>query len=238
MELKRLISILFIFTIITLPLAAEDEGKGKWEVVSEKNGITIENRTVKGFKMKQLRAHCEVDAPIEVIYEVMDYADKYNEWFGDCVVQKEVKRISEYEKICYHVMDVPWPLSDRDAVARVTTKADWNKGEVEYRVDSIRKPEDSKWGMDPVTKDNDRVRMPVMDGVFTFSRITPGKSKFTYIAIADPGIPLPGWVLNMFSTTQPFKTLDNIRKQVKKQLYWEMAGKRHNKTFAPELKKK
>jgi hypothetical protein len=229
---------LFVFMSVTFPLGAEDQGAGKWEVVSSKNNITIENRTLKGFEMKQLRGQCEIDAPIEVIYEVLDNAERHNEWIGDCVLQKDVKRISEYEKISYLVIAVPWPLRDRDTVERVTTKADWNKGEVEYRVDSIRSPEDSKWGMDPVTKENGRVRMPVMEGVYTFSRITPDKSKFTYVAIAEPGIPLPGWVLNIFSTSQPYKTLDNLRKQVKKQIYWEMASKRHNKTFTPDSKKK
>ncbi len=236
MGFKKVVSLIFILTIMTLPLKAEDDGKGKWETVSVEKEITIENRTVAGFKMKQLRAQCEVDAPIEIIYEVMDTAEKYNEWFGDCILQQDIKRISEFEKICYHVVDVPWPLSDRDAVARVTSKVDWKKGDVEYRVDSIRKPDDSKWGIDPVTKENGRVRMPVMDGVFTFSRITPNKSRFTYVAIADPGIALPGWVLNMFSTTQPRKTLENIRNQVNKQLYWDKAAKRHNRTFTPDTK--
>ncbi|MCU0820930.1 MAG: hypothetical protein MUC95_00460 [Spirochaetes bacterium] len=237
MRIKQVLSILFIFSVTALPLSAGEDGKGGWEVVSEKNGIKIENREMKGLKMKQLRAACEVDAPVEVIYEVMDGGDRYPEWFGGCIIQTQIKRISEFEKTCYHVVDVPWPLGDRDAVARVTTKADWKKGEVEYRVESIRPPEDSKWGMDQVTKDNGRVRMPVMDGIFSFSRTAPDRSKFTYVAIADPGIPLPGWILEMFSNAQPRKTLDNIRNQVKKNMYWKMASKRHNKAFTLNLGK-
>lgn len=228
---------IILFLMISMPVLSLSAGENGWELITDDKGITIENRAIEGFKMKQLRARTVVDAPIEVIYEVMDTPEMYDEWFGDCVLQKDIKRISEYEKICYHVMDVPWPLSDRDAIARVTTKADWQGGKVIYRVDSIRQPEDSKWGMDSVTEEEDRVRMPVMDGVFIFSRITPGKSDFTYIAIADPGIPLPGWILNVFSTKQPFDTLVNLKKQVKKPIYWEKAARRHGKEFTPPVKK-
>lgn len=234
MRLKQVLSILFVFTALALPLNADDGGKDRWVVVSNGNGVIIENRSTDGFGMKQLRAQCEINAPVEVIYEVMDDADRYSEWFGDCLFQKTIERINEYEKISYHVVDVPWPLNDRDSVSRVTTRADWSAGTVETRVDSIRPPADAAWGMDPVTKKSNRVRMPVMDGVFTYTTMGPNKSKFTYIAIADPGISLPDWVLNAFSTTQPKKTLENLKSQVKKEIYWEMAGARHGKVFEPE----
>lgn len=221
------------FIVISFILIANIlfSGESSWELVKDKDGITIENRTIEGFKMKQLRAVCTLDAPIEVVYEVMDDSSNYYNWFGDCILQKEIKRINKNEKICYHVVDVPWPLSDRDAVARVTTKPDWKKGTVVFRVDSIRQPKDSEYGMDCTTEKEDRVRMPVMDGVFTFSRISPDKTKFVYVAIADPGIALPGWILNMFSTTQPFNTLSNLKKEIKKPAFYDKASKRHGKEF-------
>jgi len=225
--------LLFLATI-TVSAIADDTAKDPWRVVSNENGIVVENRALDEFKMRQLRARCEIDAPVEVIYEVMDDADNYKNWFGDCLLQQTIHRFNDYDKISYHVVDLPWPLNDRDAVSRVVTKADWEEGKVETRVDSIRPPADVAWGMDPVSKENNRLRMPVMDGVFSYTTIGPNKSAFTYIAIADPGIALPGWLLNAFSTAQPRATLDNLKKQVKNPVYWEKASARHGKVFSPE----
>ncbi len=227
MKMKKMFLTSFML-LIALPLMSKE---GEWELVKDTNGITIENRIVEGFKMKQLRAVCILDAPIEAVYEVMDDSSRYHNWFGDCIIQKVIKSINENEKICYHVVDVPWPLSDRDAVARVTTDADWKNGKVILRVDSIRQPDDSEYGMDKVTDEEGRVRMPVMDGVFTFERIDNAKTRFEYIAIADPGIALPGFILNMFSTAQPYNTLNNMKEEVLNPIYYTKASKRHKKEF-------
>ena len=75
------------------------------------------------------------------------------------------------------------------------------------------------------------LRMPVMDGVFTWERMENGKTRFEYIAIADPGIALPAWILNAFSVSQPYNTLYNIKTEVKEPIYYERASKRHKKEF-------
>ena len=143
MRLKPVLLCLLLFTAITVSAIADDATDNPWRVVSNENGIVIENRAVDGFKMRELRARCEIDAPVEVIYEVMDDADNYGNWFGDCLLQKTIHRFNDYDKISYHVVDVPWPLNDRDSVSRVTTKTDWAAGTVETRVDSIRPPADA-----------------------------------------------------------------------------------------------
>ncbi|ABW68384.1 START domain-containing protein [Desulfosudis oleivorans] len=235
MRLKPVLLFLLIFSTAQFGAFADDAADNGWRTVSDENGIVVENRPLDEFKMKQLRARCEVEAPVEVIYEVMDDADSYHEWFGDCLLQRTIHRFNDYDKISYHVVDLPWPLNDRDAVSRVVTTADWEAGTVETRVDSIRSVEEAAvWGMDPETEKNGRVRMPVMDGIFTYTTTGPNTSAFTYIAIADPGIALPGWLLNAFSTTQPINTLRNLKKQVKKEIYWEKASARHGKVFSPE----
>ncbi len=222
-----IVSLFVLIGLIAIPLFANEE----WEMVIDEDGITIENREVEGFKMKQLKGKCVLDAPIEVVFEVMDDSSQYHLWFGDCIEQIVVKRMNEYNKFAYHVVNVPWPLGDRDAIAKVSIKADWKKGKIVQRVDSVRQPEDSKFGMDKVTEEKGRVRMPVMDGIFTYSRIAPDKTEFEYIAIADPGIALPGWLLNIFSTKQPHDTLKNIKEEIKKPVYYERASKKHGKKF-------
>jgi len=234
MPLKQALFVLLVGSFLAFPLLA-GENEPQWRIVSDTDGIIIENRMLENSRLKQLRARCEIAAPVEVIYEVMDDADSFHEWFGDCLLQKNITRINEYEKICYHVVDMPWPFKDRDSVSSVVTRADWDKKEVETHIQSIREIDEAAvWGMNPETEKNDRVRISVMDAVFTYQRLSPNRSMFTYVVMVDPDISLPAWLLNALSVNQPRTTLENLRRQVKKEIYWEMAGARHGKAFSPD----
>jgi len=111
MKLKSVLLFLLFSTTVLFPAVADDAAGKEWRTVSEENGMIIENRPLDPFKMKQLRARCEIDAPVEVIYEVMDDADSYHEWFGDCLLRKIIHRFNDYDKISYHVVDLHSPIS-------------------------------------------------------------------------------------------------------------------------------
>ncbi len=227
-ELTKVATSAVIITILfTLPLWASNE----WKEVKNKKGIIIETRVVEGSPMKEFRAACNVDAPIEVVWEIVKDAGTYANWFGDCLEKKVVQKIDEKNEIGYQVVNVPLPFRDRDTVAAVNYETDIAAGKAVIKMDSIGIPADAKYGMDEYTKEKKRVRMPKMNGIITLTRMEPNKTKMIYQAHADPGVALPGWVLNLFSTAQPFKSLKGIQKEVKKKTYYEKAEKRYNKKF-------
>jgi len=219
----------FILFIAAVPALAA----GGWDVVINEDGCKVENRAFKGSDMKEFRAETIVNAPLEVVAEVQMDPVRMSQWFGDCLEQKILKRLGKNKKVIYHVVNAPWPVDDRDAIATVTTKPDWEKGVVVQEVRSIRPPKDTEYGMEETTKKNNRVRMPKMDATFTLTRIDADRTKYAYWAHAEPGIALPASILNMFAKDQPFKTLKNIKEQVKKPIYWKRASRAHNREFKP-----
>jgi uncharacterized protein YndB with AHSA1/START domain len=219
----------FALLLVSLPVLAA----GDWEVVENENGCKVENRVFPGSVMKEFRAETIIDAPLEVVFEVQMDSNGMSQWFGDCVEQKVLKRLSQNKKMIYHVVHAPWPVQDRDAIAVVETTPDWERGKVVQEVRSIRPPADREYGMDETTEKNNRVRMPKMDATFTLTRISPERTKYSYWAHAEPGIALPASMLNMYAKKQPYKTLINIKEQVKKPIYWQRANSAHKKEFKP-----
>lgn len=224
----RIAAATLLIAFITAPLWANAE----WKEVKNKKGIKIETRKVEGSPMKEFRSECLIEAPIEVVYEILRDADTYVNWFGDCKEKKVIQKIDENNEIGYQVVDVPLPFRDRDTVATVNYSTDWETGKAAVKMNSIKIPEDSKYGMDDYSKEKKRVRMPKMNGLIVLTRVEPDKTKMMYQAHADPGVSLPGWVLNLFSTAQPYKTLKGMKKEVRKEIYYEKAGKVHGKKFA------
>ena len=217
--MKRALLFITIFCVSISPVV----GGGKWVIAKRGSGITVYNRPVAGSPMKELKATGIINAPLEVVWEVLYDNSRWKIWFADCIEQRVIKKTSAMQKVVYHVVDVPWPIKDRDTVALVNYTKDFAKGIVVVRVRSIPALEAKKYNMEGVTSKNKRIRMPKMFSNFTAKRLGPSKKRFTYHAHAEPGVALPAWILNLFAKSQPYKTLKNLNKEAGKELYKKRA---------------
>ena len=75
---------------------------------------------------------------------------------------------------------------------------------------------------DPLAPEIDEaVRMPKLKLSWTLVAIDADTVEATYQVHADPGGSLPSWIVNLVSKEIPFKTISNLRQQVKKDGYDE-----------------
>ncbi len=127
MNIKKIVGIsLFLLMILNLPLMAETN----WRVAKNKKGIKVENREVPGSRMDETRAECIVDAPIEVLLEVMKNHSSWANWFGNCKERMLVKKIDDFNEVVYLAINLPFPFVDREAVGKVSYKINEESGEI------------------------------------------------------------------------------------------------------------
>lgn len=222
-------AVIIVLIMMIEPACAADG----WKEISNKKGIIIYARDVEDSPMKEFKSESVIAAPIEVVFEVIKDPASYPNWFGDCIDRKIIAAMDENHGIIYQVVDLPYPFSDRDAVATSTFDTDFKQGTIVVTVESIDAPEAAKYGMDGVTTAENRVRMPKMNASITLLRLSPKSTKMIYQGHADPGVAIPGWVLNLFATAHPYKTHRGIQKEVKKDIYYQRAEKNYNKKFSP-----
>ncbi len=200
--------------------------------VRNRKGIRVETRWVPGSKIKQARAETIIEAPIEVLYEIITTPETWPNWFAFCSVSKTLKKFDENSLVYYFVAGLPFPFRDRDGCLVMKMGKNFEEGTAFVDAKMIPDSEDDHYGMDVVTKEKRRVRPKDMFGISKFTRVDPDKTKVMYMAAGDPDVFIPAWFLNWFAAVQPVMAVKGLRKEAKKEVYYERAGVLYNGKLA------
>jgi hypothetical protein len=216
---------LFMCILFVLPTLGDDN----WEFVSNKKGIKVEKRLVEGCPLKECRAEAIIDAPIEVIYKILTDGETWKDWYGFCLDSKNVQKIDENTFVIYLAADLPYPFHDRDGCLLVNLEKNFDEGKALFEANMIPDSEDDQYGMDSVKEEKRRIRMKSAFGTFKLTRVDPNKTKLRLHVGGDPNIFLPYWFMNFIATIQPVKTIKGLKKEVKKEIYYDKGEKLYNK---------
>ncbi|RZA22911.1 MAG: hypothetical protein EOP10_14150 [Proteobacteria bacterium] len=200
-----LVSQLFAFPLLADTKEWTDKG---WEFVGEKEGIKTYLKNYANSPVKGVGGEAEIDAPIgKILWVLMDHEHK-NQWIDKFKEARTIDEVSPLTHIQYASFDMPFPVSDREFVYSFDFSVDPKLNAVVVDVKSVDSPK-----APAVTPGN--VRGEIIDGRYI---LKPHGDK-TYVQaeyLADAKGSLPVWVVNMVQKSWPHKTLDNLRRQVKK----------------------
>ncbi len=222
---KSTIRVLVLFSVLGVSFSstAEDRKSKRvpWKEIKNSKGVKVFARPRAGSKYRELLARGSVKVPFEVGLELVKDCDCYHEWYGMCRELYVIKKISQKEYLMYFVLDMPL-VTDRDVVVRVT--ADWDLAKRSGRVTLASVESEYK-------KDSGLVRMPKLDGGFTFEEKGPDVFFVSYRVHADLGGSVPAWMVNIAAKKHPYETAMGAKKHVYKEKYYKRAEKLYGKSF-------
>jgi hypothetical protein len=206
--------------------AAEPEA-GAWKQVKEYEGIIGYARTNPRCRVDEVKAIGIIDAPLAVVEAVIRDVPNNKDFMFMCketafIEVPEVKNTHD-EYATYALMDMPFPVSDRDAVARVSWSVDKTTGTLWAAGQSLT----TNYRRQP-----DVVRIPLVEALYTLTPKGPDKTEVTYQAMSDPGGNLPAFLISILSHDLGVKTIAGIRKMSKQEKY------RHTMVVATTTPKK
>ncbi|MBK8878790.1 MAG: START domain-containing protein [Haliscomenobacter sp.] len=213
----RIPTITLLFIAFSFALAAQET---TWKLKKSSDGIEVYYRSVPESPINELRIKTSIRASMPALLSVMRDFSRYPQWIYQCTEASRVEKVNEREFVYYGVIDFPWPLADRDFVARSRITQNPETGVVHIEVKGIP-------GYKPLVKD--RVRIPVMQYQWT---LTPGNGVLTvdYQLRSDPGGSLPAWAINLGLDQGPVQTIKNLR-----QLAMKNSGNSANLAFLEDL---
>lgn len=183
-----------------------------WKRIVSEDGITVLERQKPGQVFPTFRGIGTVHASIYDVLAVVSDIKRHVHWVESCMAADVLERKGYRYYVVYSRTNVPWPVSDRDAVYRSEVKIDVKKQRVTINFKAIRYRRKGK--VDGV------VRMENLRGHFKFKGLSATKTRIDYQVDADPGGWIPKWLAKMATRKLPLSTIKGLRKRVKVTKGW------------------
>ena len=201
-------SLCFAFLLFTC--YAQAQIGTNWVLKENSNGIKIFTGDVETSKVKAIRVQCEVDATLsQVVAMLMDIKGS-EEWLYHTSSNYIVKQVSPSDLYYYSLVNMPWPVSNRDFIAHLMVSQN-----PQTKVVTI----DAPCNVDMVPAKPGIVRIANSKGKWLLTPTGSNGVKIDYTLHADPGGLIPAWLTNMFATEGPSQSFKKFKVSLQKPAY-------------------
>eukprot|EP00667_Euglena_gracilis_P023951 EG_transcript_27279 len=189
-----------------LDAALADPNAG-WEFVDEADGVKVFCKVVEGSPIVAMRGDAVIDSPMAAVFTALHHPDYKTHW---------VDRLEKIESLEHHydepvkreahyvLIDMPWPLSNRDFVTESVFNVSTETRTLELLTRD--KPHPAR----PAGEDS--VRGYVHRSNIRLTAVTDASTRLIIDNCVDPGGFLPPAVVNLVQRTWPANTVAKIRK--------------------------
>jgi hypothetical protein len=202
--------------LAALLLLAGPAFAGEWEQFLDEDGVRGYTRTVAGSKLVEVRSTIVVPARIEVVGAVLRDVEGLARPGQSCTAARYVEKLDRNRYTFYVAYDFPWPASDRDAVIRVVTRYDLDRGRV---VADLRAIEDPR-----VPRQPGHVRITDLASQFVIEYLGRQKTGVIYTSRADPAGHLPAFLVNRGAKKSLKQNALDLRRAAAKPEYLKAAA--------------
>lgn len=204
-----MIRILVLLLFVVCPGA----GAAEWELQSSKDNIAVYTAQVPGQELRAFRGVTVLPAQARSVLALLADVENMPSWFFHMKSARELDAgPHRYGREHYLVIAGIWPVKDRDVV--VTASASQRANGV-IVMTAVAQP-------DRLARQACCVRIPRMESTWTVRAVDAGHTEVVLTTSSHPGGALPLWIANMVAADMPRKTLEALRREVKKPVYAEV----------------
>ncbi len=196
--------------LLLLVNVAFARGEETWELKKNEGGVKIYTRKVANSSIKAVKVECHFDVtPSQMVAVLMDVKNS-EDWLYHTSNNYLIKQVSPSELYYYSMVEVPWPVHNRDFIAHIKVSQD-----AATKVITV----DAPCIPDMVPRKPGVVRVADSKGKWVITPVHKHRVKIVYTLHADPGGSIPGWLSNMFVTQGPSESFKKLKLQLQKPAY-------------------
>lgn len=178
-----------------------------WEKFDEEDGIALFRREVPGSGIVALRGEGLVDASLLRVGSVLIDASRASEWIEGLEEARIIRRLSRTEYVQWDHFGGTFGLTDRDFVFKA--KLEFKPREKQVIV-SFHSVKDSAAPKTPYVRGD-------VYGSYALTQVDGGRrTRVSAEVLCDPKGSVAKWIANLRQRSWPYKTIANLRRQVKK----------------------
>jgi hypothetical protein len=211
-----------VLVTILLALSFNANAEDQWVLKKDSDGVKAYLLSDSGSDLITYKGEVEINAPLEVILEVLKDTPSYTQWYYNLKESKLIKaNKSRSENVMYMVIHLGWPTSDRDFIIFATQLGDPKNGEVTFAMDCITD--------EIIPKKEGLVRVKRLNGGMYLKKVDKNRTAVTLVMKSETGGSIPVALARLFATDAPFNTMKGLRKIAAMDKYYELAGISKNK---------
>lgn len=208
MFMSKWFSLFIVWGCLIGNLWANDETNQSNKLILDKNNIKIWSYKVPKSPLSGFVATTTVKSSLSGLVSLITDTQNANRWLYRTNRIDVLARDDSQQFFTIRVItDVPWPLTDREALVDVRISQDNKTGRV--RIDSNGSLSANKY---PVA--DDCLRMPMVKGYWLFKPVGNGMVEVTMSGHADPGGMIPKGLVNFLIQEHPYNTLQGLRRVI------------------------
>ena len=198
-----------IIILILLALPAISGSGDQWQLIVERDGITIYAREVSGHSEMQFKGVCTVSHSLASVISVLSDTASYPKWFFRCIEANKIptKNPSEFHFLLYVAIDTPWPFTDRDVLYKTEVKIDFASEKVIIHSIALKAP------IIPLKKQY--VRIIDSEQQWILEKITVDLTRITFINRTNAAGPFANFISNPGIRETMIYSLTNLTKILK-----------------------
>ncbi len=171
------------------------------ELHTFKDGISIYTCKTNDSHLKSIKAIFNIKTKPSILAGLLMDVDNYSKWQYKLTISEKLKQISATEVIYRAQYDVPWPVSDRDLVARLKLTQDMVTKVM--MMEAINEH-------DYFPEDDNFVRIKKSYAKWIMTPIGQNLVKVEYFFVIEPGGAVPAWIVNLTIAEGPLHTFKNL----------------------------
>lgn len=184
---------------VACPAQATD---APWSLEREEEGISLYSRPVADSPYLAVKVVAKIDAPAEKVAQLLGDGNGCSPWRAMCKSSEVLNANSESERLVYLVLDLPWPVSDRDLVVRSLAQVDTEAKSLHVTLESAS----SEYPVQEYVRAES-------SGEYELKVVGAAQSEFTYIQHTDIGGDMSPDLINpslLSSTFDDIKRLQEL----------------------------
>lgn len=178
-----------------------------WKLEKDKDGIKVYSSQSTDSKFKAIKVACTLTGNYNKLIAILFDVTHNSEWVYNSKATTMLKQNNRFDFIYYAETNLPWPLSNRDAVIHIRMNTDSlpklltisGTGEPKYAAEKSGKVRV------PHYLANWRVTMPAAQTL-----------QLIYVVEVNPGGSIPAWIANMFVNKGPYESFKKLAEKLAK----------------------
>ncbi|HNN29619.1 MAG TPA: hypothetical protein PKL36_11325 [Agitococcus sp.] len=203
----RWFSLLVVWCCLFTNSVLAEESSSTDKLILDKNNIKIWSYKVPQSPLYGFKAVTTVKSTLSGLVSLITDTQNANHWlYRTSKIDVLARDDGQQFFTIRGITDVPWPLTDREALVDVRITQD-KTGRV--RIDSNESVSANKY---PVA--DCCLRMPMVKGYWLFKPVGNGMVEVTMSGHADPGGMIPKGLVNFLIQEHPYNTLQGLRRVI------------------------